>query len=344
MDPACLPELVSLPDPLVAERSFTDPVICSRYKFWRVTFWMFWGGTVYVIGWILRCVVSYQTSNLDLFIAQTIFVYAGPPIYSAAAYNLVGRMMGYVPQFAMLNPRRVVYFFVYLGALVEALTSAGAATISKHVDDVSAYKRGGTLIAVAIVLQAVIESTLMAMVATFHYRCSKAGMLPRNVRTVCLTLYGTSTFVILRCAFRAVESFTRFTSPSTCTGVCASITRNEWYLYALETAPMVIFTFWLNLLHPGRYLPRDSKRFLDRDGKTERLGPGWTDNRPTWITLIDPVDLGGSLSGVINHDQFWLDPDRCPVCEDGSFATGTASNVSGRSGVSREEKPAISAV
>lgn len=300
---------------------------------------MFWGGAVYVTGWILRCVSSYHPANLNVYIAQTIFVYAGPPIYSAAAYNLVGRIMSYVPMFAILNPNRVVYFFVYLGALVEGLTAAGAGKIAKNADDISAYKSGGVLIAVAIVLQAVIESTLMVTVAVFHYRCSAAHMLPRNVRIVCLTLYGTSTFVLLRCVFRAVEAFTVYTSPTTCEGTCDAIVHHEWYLYALETAPMVIFTYWLNILHPGKYLPRDRNRFLDPDGKTERHGPGWNDKRSIWLTFIDPVDLVGMLSGVHSHDKFWLTPERWPVCEDGTFANGSASNAAaGAPETSREHK------
>jgi hypothetical protein len=286
---------------------------------------MFWGGAVYLTGWILRCVASYHTANRNVYIAQTIFIYAGPPIHSAAAYNLVGRLMHYLPMFATLNPYRVVYFFVYLGAAVESLTAAGAARISAAGNDLSVYRSGGTLISVAIVLQAVVESLLMVMVAVLHYRCACSHMLPRNVQIVCITLYGTSTFVLLRCIFRAIEAFNIYSSTS-CVGTCNSILRHEWYIYGLEAAPMVLFTYWLNVLHPGRYLPRQRNRYLDFDGKTERLGPGWTDRRPKWETFADPFDLGGVIKGQPAHDKYWLRPENWPACEDGTFANGSASN------------------
>ncbi|OJJ31908.1 hypothetical protein ASPWEDRAFT_745352 [Aspergillus wentii DTO 134E9] len=305
----------------------------KRYSFWRVTFFMVWGSIVYLTGWILRAIASYHPSNLNLYIAQTIFIYAGPPIYSAAAYNLVGRLMHYLPMFAPLNPNRVVYFFIYLGILAESLTAAGAARMAASDSDMSKLKSGGTLLSVAIVLQAVVESLLVAMVFSLHRRCIKMGMIPPNVRTVIYTLYGTSTFVLLRCIFRAIESFTTYTT-TTCTSTCASILHHEWYIYALEAAPMVIFTYWLNLLHPGRYLPSTRERYLDVDGETERLGPGWMDRRSVWETFVDPFDLMGLMKGKSNKDEFWLRVDEWRICDDG-FARGTGSNVK-RGGYQKE--------
>ncbi|KAK2760764.1 hypothetical protein FQN54_002000 [Arachnomyces sp. PD_36] len=299
-----------------------------RYRFWRVTFFMVYGGIVYFAGWILRTIATYHPSNLNIFIAQTVLTYAGPPIYSAAAYNLVGRLMHYLPMFATLNPNRVVYFFVYLGALVEALTGAGAGRLATAGDDKDRYRSGGTLISVSLVLQAVVETLLIAMVATLHYRCSKANMLTRNVKIVCFTLYGTSTFVILRCVFRAIESFTTYFSDN-CEGICATISHNEWYIYALEVAPMVIFTYWLNILHPGRQLPSNRSRYLDYN-KVERIGPGWTDKRSALMTFIDPLDFIGIMNGEASHEKYWLNPEAWPICDD-SFAEGTASNVPGKS-------------
>lgn len=295
---------------------------------------MVWGGLVYFTGWILRCISSYHPTNLNLFIAQTVFTYAGPPIYSAAAYNLVGRLMHYLPMFASLNPYRVVYFFIYLGALVEALTAAGAARLASAGDDLDRYQSGGTLISVSLVLQAVVELSLVAMVATIHYRCVRANMLTRNVRIVCFTLYGTSTFVLLRCIFRAIESFSTYSSKE-CSGICESITQHEWYIYALEVAPMVIFTYWINLLHPGRQLPSDRNRYLDSN-KIERLGPGWTDNRSALMTFIDPLDFAGLLKGEASYEKYWLQPESWPICEDGSFTDGTASNAKKSSQTSKE--------
>lgn len=283
---------------------------------------MFYANAVFMTGWILRAISAHHPLHLGIFIAQTIFVYAGPPIYAAAEYNVLGRLMHYLPMHTPLHPRRVVYVFVYIGSLVEALTAAGAGRMAASRPGSVRYENGGTLIAVAVVLQAAIECIFMSVVGLMHYRCGKSGMLPRNVTIVCVTLYGTSTLVLMRCVFRAVEAFTMYTH--SCPEVyCGSVAKHEWYLYAFEAAPMVLYTLWLNVMHPGRFLPRDRKRYLDTDGKKERMGPGWIDQRSKWVTFMDPFNLGKDPRGRV---EFWLHPQEYPACEDSSFAVGTASN------------------
>jgi hypothetical protein len=267
---------------------------------------------------------------MNLFIAQAVFIYLAPPVYSAAAYNVVGRLMNYLPMHAVFHPDRVLMVFVYAGAAVEGITVAGAAKNAAAGDDLNQYKSGGVLIAVGLILQAAVEGLVITVVAIVHTRAARAGTVPRNVSTLCVTLYGTSTFVLLRCIFRAVESFEMFGNLG-CTDNCGPILSNEWYLFAFELGPMLIFTFWLNLLHPGRYLPRNKTRYLDTDGRTERMGPGWSDRRDPWETFIDPLDFQGKMKGQVSHDQYWLRPNEWSICEDGSFAKGTASNMKLRS-------------
>ncbi|KAJ5495757.1 hypothetical protein N7539_000873 [Penicillium diatomitis] len=296
-----------------------------HYRFWRVTFWLFLGSLVFTIGWILRCISSFQTGNKGLYIAQTIFIYLAPPIYSAAAYNMVGRLMNYLPMHAVFHPDRVLIVFVYLGVIVETVTAAGAARLAAAQSNLKLFKSGGDLITTGLILQIVVESMVILTVAIIHRRVAKTRHTPRNVKIVCRTLYGTSFFVLLRCIFRTVEAFDRFGNID-CTNNCSPIVSNEWYLFAFELGPMLIFTYWLNILHPGQYLPRDKTRYLDLDGHTERMGPGWTDRRSRWATFADPLDFEGKIKGHVSHDEFWLRPGEWPVCEDGSFVDGTASN------------------
>ncbi|TVY20756.1 Protein RTM1 [Lachnellula arida] len=295
-----------------------------RYRFWRVTFFLFYANIVFMTGWILQTIFSHTPLNLPLYIGQTILIYAGPPIFAAAEYNILGRLMQYVPMHTPLHPGRVVIVFVYLGALVEALTGAGAGKLATSTPGTEKYISGGTLIAISLVLQGVVECAFVSMVALIHYRCAKANMLPRNIAIVCITLYGTSALVLLRCVFRAVEAFTTYTQ-SCFGGYCGSVVINEWYLYAFEAAPMVLYTLWLNLFHPGRFLPRNCKRYLDIDGRTERMGPGWIDERPMFLTVADPFNWQNDARG---GQKYWTSPEKYTVCEDGSFALGSASNTS----------------
>ncbi|KAM0720904.1 hypothetical protein Q7P37_003189 [Cladosporium fusiforme] len=298
-----------------------------RYRFWKVTFFMTWAGLVFAIGWVLRCLSSYYPTNSNLYIAQTVFILAGPPIYSAAEYNVLGRLMRFVPMHATLHPGRVVIVFIYIGAAVESFTAAGASLFATaSVNDSSKVTTGGTLISISLVLQGAVEILFISLVATIHRRCVRARMLTPNIRSLCIMLYGTSTLILIRCIFRAIESFAVYNS-TTCNSLCRFVSRNEWYLYAFEGAPMVLYTFWINFYHPGRLLPSSAYRYLDFDGETERMGPGWIDNRSKWETFADPLDLAGSISGKHGHEEFWLKAEEWPIAEGGSFAKGTATNV-----------------
>ncbi|KAF2100249.1 hypothetical protein NA57DRAFT_73859 [Rhizodiscina lignyota] len=299
-----------------------------RYRFWRVTFWMTWGGTVFTAGWISRVFSSYDTGSKGLYIAQTVLVLAGPPIYAASEYNILGRLMLYLPMHAPMNPNRLVYFFIYLGALVESLTAAGASKMSSAGDDRSQLRSGGTLLAISLILQGVVECIFFSMVVWVHHRAAKAKMVTPKVHTLCIMLYGTSALILLRCIFRAIEKFSTLNilSAEPCSGICDAVQRHEWYLYAFEAAPMVLYTYWLNIIHPGRILPEKTKTFLDFD-RVERVGPGWKDRRSVWMTFIDPFDLGGKASGQIGHEQFWLQPDDWPAANDIKPEAVTGSNL-----------------
>ena len=285
----------------------------SHYKFWRVTFSMVWGGVVFTAGWILRCIASYNTSDIDLYIAQTVLIYAGPPILAAAEYNVLGRLMYYLPMHAPLNPGLTVYFFIYLGAAVEGLTAAGAAlyaTATRSDDQVRST--GGTVISVALLLQAVVECVFMSLVGLVHMRCARNGAVLRKVRHLCIMLYGTSSLVLVRCIARAIEDFATLPS-SSCGDLCQTLRYQEWYLYVFEAAPMILYTWWMNTMHPGWLLPRQKEQYLDLDGRTERVGPGWIDRRSKAVILADPLDFRGLLVGKQGYDPFWLSPDRWPA-------------------------------
>lgn len=271
---------------------------------------MIWGGIVFTTGWTLRTISTYNPSNLNLYIAQYVFIYAGPPIYSAAEYSVFGRLLRYLPMHAPLNPDRVTYVFIYLGAAVEGLTAAGASLTATAKGDMAQRQSGATLISIALVLQAVVELVFITMVAIVHRRCILARAFPRNVRQLCIMLYGTSTLVFIRCIFRAIESFATLTASTNCNDLCRTILLHEWYLYVFEALQMLMYTWWINTIYPGALLPKDRNMYLDPDGLTERCGPGWVDKRSWWETFADPFDLVGIIEGQQNYEKFWLEPDK----------------------------------
>lgn len=209
-----------------------------------------------------------------------------------------------------INPDRVTYSFVYLGAAVEGLTGAGASLVATSKDDASQKQSGLTLISIALVLQAVMELDFIAIVATVHRRCILASTFPRNIRRLCTMLYGTSALVLIRCIFRAIESFATLSAETSCNDLCHAILLHEWCLYVFEALPMLFYTWWMNVIHPAALLPNDRNVYLDPDGSTGRIGPGWIGKQSQWEIFADPFDLIGAIKGQQKHEKFWLEPDK----------------------------------
>lgn len=233
--------------------------------------------------------------------------------------------MHYVPQHAVIGPNRVLFFFTYLSALIETLTAAGAAMMAgaTTVEKWDRVKMGGTLVAIAVVLQAVAQVGFACTVAAVHIRVSKANMLTKGLRTVFIMLYGTSTLVAIRCVYRAIEKFTLREIYITleCNDLCAQLVRKEWYLFAFDAAPMVLYMFWINAIHPGRLLPHDKNVFLDYE-QIERVGPKDERSKIRNVRWMSLLDMGLSNAGDKKKDKYWERPQEWTPIE---------RNVNGRS-------------
>lgn len=191
-------------------------------------------------------------------------------------------------------------------------------------DDKDLLLKGVTLISISVVLQGIVELLFISTVAHLHYRCTRAKMLPKNVRTLFIMLYGTSTLILIRCIFRSVESFQLRDVLNEDGKADAALLRHEWPLYVFETLPVIFYTSWLNIIHPGRFIPNDQRQYLDSDGKTERMGPGWIFKRPWIMYVADPFNFIGMLV-MKKREKFYLEPERWPVVEN-SFAQGKGKN------------------
>lgn len=81
----------------------------------------------------------------------------------------------------------------------------------------------------------------------------------------------------------------------------------------------------LNIMHPGRLLPQDSRIYLARDGVTELKGPGWRDPRKWWVQVLDPFDFGGCMRKDPKFD-FWNHPE----ATDGEDTVAAVDNEAGK--------------
>lgn len=121
----------------------------------------------------------------------------------------------------------------------------------------------------------------VAIAALFHRRAIKANLLTAPIRTILLTLHASSLLIFARSIFRLVEFFE---------GPNGKASIVEAYFWVFESAVMLANSFLLNAFHPGRFLPRDSKIYLERDGVTEVEGLGFVDERRYLWTWLDPFE------------------------------------------------------
>lgn len=223
-------------------------------------------------------------------------IHQSSPVYAGANYFILGRALYYIPYLSPMHPGRVVSTFIGLDVLVEALSANGAALVANRQNTPARIQTGLDLTKAALLLQLALFGMFCSTIAFFQYRCTKAGIFKANVKIVLVTLYASCCLILTRNVFRTVQFFAGWES---------SLNSTEPYFWALESVPMIVNTWIMNIWPPAKYLPQSNKIYLARDGVTELEGPGWCDNRPFLLTLFDPFDIGGLITGKDKKTKFW---------------------------------------
>ncbi|KAF2810789.1 uncharacterized protein BDZ99DRAFT_497746 [Mytilinidion resinicola] len=267
-----------------------------RYKSWRTTILLPWAALLMISGFITREYGAYNTDNLAVMIASVVLIMSGPPVYALINYFILSRILYYIPYLSPMHPGRVVTTFVGLDAVCEILIAQGAWRMANSTMTDKQRQVGANLVKASLILQACLFGAFGLMAAMFQHRAQKANVLSKKLRTVLYVLYVSATIITIRCIYRIVEYVE---------GWQGKVYQNEAYFWVFEASIMFVNTLLLNIWHPGKRLPSSNSRFLDRDGVTERRGPGWADDRPWIVTMFDPFDVWGLIKGRDKETQFW---------------------------------------
>ena len=231
------------------------------------------------------------------------------PLLELANYHILGRILYYVPYHSPLHPGRVLSTFAFLSGLVEGLNGWGASYSANQALSESQQNIGHALMKTALLLQLFVAVSFIILAVFFHVRCRRAGIKNQRLEGPLLTLYISTAIITVRTIYRTVEYFgvanLRY-GPGFDVHTISPVVRYEWFFYVFEASLMLINCIMFNVRHPRRWLPQNNKIYLAQDGATEIEGPGWTDKRPFLVTLIDPFNIGGMLSGKrSSSDKFW---------------------------------------
>jgi hypothetical protein len=204
---------------------------------------------------------------------------------------MLGRILYYVPYCSPIHPGRSLTTFGALSAIVEILNSMGVSWSANAAVPVRLVRVGENLLKASLIVQIVVILIFVSFVGWFQYLMRREGVHPANVRSTILTMYITSSLVLIRCIYRVVEHFAAEAVPRLAgkdINAISPVIRYEWYFYVFEIIPMLAYTYLWNFRHPRHYLPQNHRVYLCKDGKTEKVGPGWIDDRGFVVTAVDP--------------------------------------------------------
>jgi len=127
---------------------------CWKYHSFKVTGLLPWSAGLFVGGFVLRAVGAFgNTENISIYIASTVLLLAGPPVYEACNFLTLGRILYYNPYHSPIHPGRVFTTFVAIGAVIETITANGAALLANMSNSPSKRESGEALLKAALILQ-----------------------------------------------------------------------------------------------------------------------------------------------------------------------------------------------
>ncbi|KAL2863666.1 putative RTA1 domain protein [Aspergillus lucknowensis] len=278
-----------------------------KYRSWKVSGLLPWSALLFTIGFILRTIGAFgEWDNVPVYIASTVFLLAGPPVYEGANFLILGRILYYIPYMSPIHPGRVFSTFIGLLFFVEVLTANGAALVANTEATQGRRDIGEALLKTALILQLVLMAGFVSLAATFHTKCCRAGVFNKKLKHVLTVLYISCVLIVTRTIYRTKEYFSVAGAHNWDDPVDVDpLIRYEWYFWFFEVVVMYCNTTMLNIFHPMRFLPRSNKIYLAKDGVTEIEGPGFDDPRPWFVTFIDPFDIVGLIFRKGKEDKYW---------------------------------------
>ncbi|TGO54879.1 hypothetical protein BELL_1486g00010 [Botrytis elliptica] len=268
---------------------------CLRYKSWRLIGLHPFCAVMFTAGYALREYGAYnyiydpynptdtsRTTTLMVFILSQVFIYICP------------RLFHYVPYYAPVPANRVLATFGGLMALVEVLNSLGVALASNTKGSSSTIALGAHLTVAAVSIQLVAIIIFVSLAGIFYFRIQKASLGARNVNTMIFTLFASMALIFIRSIYRLVEH----AGPShieisdiDALRALSPLYRYEVFFYVFEASVMLMNSALWNIWNPGRFLPRNHRTYLTREG-SEVEGPRDPDTRSVLIKTVNLLTFG----------------------------------------------------
>lgn len=180
--------------------------------------------------------------------------------------------------------------------VVETLNALGVALKSNATSSETQQEMGANMTLAALGMQLGVIAAFCGLAGLFSWRCAKGAVLVGKVKVVLGVLGVSMGLILVRCVYRLVEHAGNTKVDLGDVGSLkrlSPVLRYEWWFYVFEAALMLVNSLLWNVWHPGRYLPRDYRVYLARDGVTEVVSKADDkDERRWWMKAMHVVTMG----------------------------------------------------
>ncbi|PMD38786.1 hypothetical protein L207DRAFT_490473 [Hyaloscypha variabilis F] len=279
-----------------------------RYKSFKITFMHIFCALTMTAGYTLREVGAFHYTTVNIYIASMTIIYSVPPLYEMCNYQILSRLLYYVPYHSPMHPGRILTTLGGISAVVETLNGNGVSYWANIKVSHSKQIMGLDFLKASLVVQLVVLVGFISLTAWFHYKCQRVGPFPKAVRDVIITLYISSVLIGIRALYRTVEYYTVkvfIYKPDMDPSSASPLIKYEAFFWVFEALLMLANSVLWNVRHPMAHLPLDSRVYLAEDGSKEIVGPGYEDLRFFVVAMVDPFDLIGLAMGRHTRKEFW---------------------------------------
>ncbi|CAI7607576.1 unnamed protein product [Penicillium manginii] len=218
------------------------------------------GGGLEIAGYVCRFLGSNDTSNITLYIIQTLTILVAPALFAASIYMVLGRLIRLVKgeEYSPIKPSLLTKIFVGGDILSFVIQLAGSGMLSSN------FSVGKAIILVGLAFQILFFGLFVICATIFHRRLAR---IPTSVslsldednsqlgwRDVTRVIFLASALIFVRSIFRFVEFTGDIESP---------MMKTEAYLYICDSTLMFLVLAFLIYWHPAKYIGTGKESFQE---------------------------------------------------------------------------------
>ncbi|KAK7908933.1 hypothetical protein PG985_014811 [Apiospora marii] len=202
------------------------------------------------VGYIGRALSSSESPDFtkNPYIVQSVLLLLGPTLFAASIYMILGRLIRLLDAdtYSMIPPRWLTKVFV-LGDVLSFFAQGGGGGMLTTAKTQADVQRGENIILGGLGIQILFFGGFCLVTAVFHLRLrreptSKSYAVTAPWTLLVYVLYAASLLIMVRSLYRVAEY---------AQGQGGGLQGHEYWLYILDSVPMLAVSVLFNWMHPS---------------------------------------------------------------------------------------------